>query len=121
MEPDTDALEGVLEKLRPYWYPQLDSDGTEIALSDVNQRNVSLETPLIVAAQHFGPREIQILIEHGAEIDAQSGSEQHHAALHIARLMRRFDNAAKLVELGADTALRDGIGKTPLDYGNFEV
>lgn len=117
---DRGALARVFEKLRPYWYAQLDGDGAEIELSGVNQRNVSLETPLIVAAQYLGPTEIQILIEHGADIDAQSESEQHHAALHVARLMRRFDNATKLVELGANAELLDNIGKSPLDYGNLQ-
>jgi ankyrin repeat protein len=113
------ALETVFAKLRPVWYPQLDAAGEEIPLREVNQRNVSLETPLIVAAQHLMPDDIQVLVEHGAELNAKSGSERHHAALHVARLMRRFDNAEKLVALGADVTLTDGIGKTPLDYGNL--
>jgi ankyrin repeat protein len=121
MSGDAGTLEGVFEKLRPYWYPQLDEDGVEIPLCGVNQRNVSWETPLIVAAQHLGPQEIQTLVENGAEIDAQSGSEQHHAALHIARLMRKVENAAKLIELGANTSLRDNVGRTPLEYGNFPL
>ena len=112
------SLEDVFVKLRPVWYPQVDAAGEEIPLRDVNQRNVSLETPLIVAAQHLLPGDIQTLVENGAELDARSGSEQHHAALHVARLMSRFDNAAKLIELGADMTLKDGIGKTPLEYGN---
>lgn len=117
MDAENERLNKVLDKLRAAWYPQLDADENEIELTDVNQRNVSLETPLIVAAQHLGPEEIQILVEFGADINAQSGSEQQDSALHVARLMGKFENAEKLISLGANIALRNAIGKTPMDYG----
>jgi ankyrin repeat protein len=114
-------LQGVFAKLRPFWYPQLDKVGAEIDLCEVNQRNVSLETPLIVAAQHLSPEDIQILVDHGADINARSGSEQHSTALHVARVMRRFDNAKRLIELGADVTIKDNNGMTALEIWRDEA
>jgi ankyrin repeat protein len=117
MDVNEQSLRSVLQKIKPFWYPQLNAEENEIELTEVNQRNVSLETPLIVAAQHLQPNDLVVLVSCGAEINARSQSEQHESALHIARLLKRFDNAEMLIRLGADTQLKNAIGKTPMEYG----
>lgn len=74
-------------------------------------------TPLHLAS-FFGHREIvDLLLDHGAEIDARSRSERFardNTPLHAAAANRQTGVAEMLIERGADFNARDGSGFTPL-------
>ena len=67
----------------------------EIELTDVNQRNIMLETPIMVAAYCLNPGDIQVLVENGAEINAQCPSESNQTALDYAVMHNRPENIKK--------------------------
>jgi ankyrin repeat protein len=74
-------------------------------------------TPLHLAS-FFGHREVvDLLLEHGAPIDARSKSERFardNTPLHAAAANRQTRVAELLIERGADVNARDGSGFTPL-------
>jgi ankyrin repeat protein len=102
--------------------------------ADVNAKLPNDDTALHAAAKgHFAKQEhhkaIKILIQHGAEVNAKGYKQK--TPLHLAcegRLL--YDSSKKreyyepvptlvvktLLDLGADTELRDSEGRTPLDY-----
>jgi ankyrin repeat protein len=99
-------LAKVFEKLKRYWLPQVDAADQEIELTDVNQRSIMLETPIMVAAYWLGPEDIQVLVENGAEIDARCPCESDQTALDYATMHHRPENVKKLIELGANQAMK---------------
>jgi ankyrin repeat protein len=99
-------LTKVLEKLKKYWLPQVDATDQEIELTDVNQRSIMLETPIMVAAYWLNPEDIQVLVDNGAEIDAQCPCESDQTALHYAAMHHRPENVKKLIELGASQKMK---------------
>jgi ankyrin repeat protein len=74
-------------------------------------------TPLHLAA-FFGHREVaELLLDHGADVNARSQSERFARAntpLHAAAANRQVAVAELLVARGADVNARDGSGFTPL-------
>ncbi len=74
-------------------------------------------TPLHLAS-FFGHRDIvNLLLDHGAPIDARSKSERfarENTPLHAAAATRQTGVAELLIERGADINARDGSGFTPL-------
>lgn len=74
-------------------------------------------TPLHLAS-FFGHREVvDLLLEHGAPIDARSKSERFardNTPLHAAAANLQTGVAELLIERGADVNARDGSGFTPL-------
>lgn len=97
----SNELTHVFKKIKKYWLPQLDANDREIELTDVNQRSIMLETPIMVAAYWLNPEDIQVLFDHGADIDAKCPCESNQTALQYAAMHHRPENIKKLIELGA--------------------
>lgn len=72
----------------------------------------ALNTPLHWAAEGDHPCAVNVLVDHGAHIDAFNGHKQ--TPLMYAIMHERPNAAAELVRRGADPNLRDRDGFTPL-------
>lgn len=97
--------------------------------ADVDALNSGKKTPLHKAAAPldavpidwtFPPihRVISLLIEHGANLDAQDNKGR--TPLHLAAYGGFADAAEHLMALGADTAIRNKRGKTPLEVARLD-
>lgn len=86
--------------------------------------NVFQRTPLMYAAGHERPEITQLLINSGADLNAQDQMGQ--TALMWAASYNHVETARVLLENGADITLVDGSGLTVFDmpsadYENYEV
>jgi RNA polymerase sigma factor (sigma-70 family) len=76
-------------------------------------------TPLHVAAVRGEQQIATLLIQRGADVNAQSGENQA-APLHVAAAGGHFDVVRTLVTAGADTKIRDGaFAATPEEWARF--
>ena len=85
-------------------------------LSDVNQRGNFGDPPIHLAASRGAVRELQVLIQHGADIEARGDMDSNCTPLHLSVLMGHLDATEFLLKSGADPFARDSDGETPLDY-----
>ena len=70
--------------------------------------------PLLVAVDHARLGVVQLLVEHGVDINAQS-SDTGSSALHEAAHGEERTIIAYLVKNGADKTLTNNSGETPFD------
>ena len=76
-------------------------------------------TPLHYSALFDASAIIQILLNasQAVDIDGPCNDYENGSALHIAAANLAFNSAVVLVEFGANTKLKDNLGRTP--FGNF--
>lgn len=101
----------VLEKLRQFWFSELDENGLDIPLTGVNQLNVFGEAPIHVAAWKGQPRDLKWLLENGADVN-QKG-EYGMTPLHYAYMGGKGENVQFLLNAGADPSMRCEAGLLP--------
>jgi ankyrin repeat protein len=71
-------------------------------------------SPLHLAAFSGVPAAVQLLLDHGAEINARARSKFKNTPLQAALLAGQFATAKLLLERGADPLVRQALGFTPL-------
>jgi ankyrin repeat protein len=71
--------------------------------ANVNARNIHSQTPLHAVATARSSACIDVLIDHGADVDAQSNSG--HSPLHWAIINSNLTNALHLIDRGASTTV----------------
>ncbi|KXJ73545.1 hypothetical protein RP20_CCG015589 [Aedes albopictus] len=92
---------------------------------DLEIRNQWGKTPLLKLVSYFGSarwsgegiRVVQLLLEHGAQINA--ADDDGHTALHLAFRRWEWDLVELLIENGADVSLKDKDGKRPWEVGPY--
>lgn len=80
-------------------------------LIDVNQLSLFGDRPIHVAATRNAIEEMEMLLAHGAEMDATG--EHGYTALHNAVEQGHLEAVAWLIERGANRNLRNDDGLTP--------
>ena len=93
---DTEAVEGILKR-----FP-----------SKVNARDINNGTPLMICAQEGREDICELLLEKGAEPDAQNN--QGNAALHFCAKKGYLDICGMLLDSGASTEIKNLQGIAPL-------
>jgi ankyrin repeat protein len=94
---------------------------------DVNVRNNNEGTPLHVAASQAQPKAAELLIAHGALVDARTkdGATPLHFASYKGRKAGHFETAKILIQHGADVNARTNNGATALSMalsrGNSQI
>lgn len=81
--------------------------------SDVNETDFILGTPLHVAVSEGRLKMVEMLVDHGADVEAVS-EQQGSRALHLAAQFGHADIAALLIKEGANTDAGDSHHNTPL-------
>lgn len=83
--------------------------------ADVNGKNPGLSgaTPIIMATLRDQAEAIDLLVSHGADVNAKAGDGG--APLHAAAFLGNDKALAKLVEHGANVNAPNGSGQSPLD------
>lgn len=76
--------------------------------SHINQPNTSGDAAIHVAARSFGPEEIALLLENGADVNL--AGEFGATPLHCAASSKRLDNFVFLLKKGADPDRRMYLG-----------
>lgn len=94
----------VLEKLEEHWWCEVDEDGIDIPLTDVNQLNVLGESPIHIAAWKGAPEDIQWLLDNGADINQRGDFGM--TPLHYAYMGGNIENIEVLLQAGADQTIR---------------
>jgi ankyrin repeat protein len=87
-------------------------------LPDISERSTEGETALMLAAYSLGPREVQILIDHGADLNAKSDLDFQQTALAFAYQAGKLDVVATLLAAGADPTITDIGGLLPDNWMN---
>lgn len=119
--PPAPEIETVHDAAR---YGDLEAVEDFIAIGkDINARDTSSRTPIHYAIA-FGKGEVgeeifQLLVEGGADLNAVD--EKKNTPLHYACGYGKIFAVKALLEKGADTALANGTGKTPLDLVKLEA
>ena len=80
----------------------------------VDLRDASSRTPLQVASESGTLGSLEALLSLGAKIDDQ-GNPARWSALHFAASAGQTRAASALLARGADSRLRDALGRTPAD------
>jgi len=91
---------------------------------DVNARMVHRWTALHFAAFHALPEVVQTLLEHGADINAQTvegGVPLHLAASPFGERDGQLETMQLLLDNGADANARDNEGSTPLHHSSYRL
>lgn len=101
----------VLEKLRQHWWAELDEDGCEIPLTDVNQMNVIGEYPIHIAAWKGDPEDVLWLLENGANINQLGDFSM--TPLHYAYMAKNHRVIEVLISSGANRFARCDRGLLP--------
>jgi ankyrin repeat protein len=101
----------VLERLREYWWCLTDDNCLDIPLTEVNQLNILGEQPVHIAAWRSAPRDLQWLIDNGADIN--SIGDLGMTPLHYAYMGHKPENVKLLLYAGADPNIRCDRGLLP--------
>lgn len=82
-------------------------------------------TPLIVACDIRNEKAVRLLVENGADVDAQDNTGTSSLHMLCTHLSHPVTIATLLIENGADIEIRDQMGYTPFlfacSYGNIEM
>jgi len=82
--------------------------------TDIDAREPAGGSPPLIVAALFGQTEVvEVLVEHGAEVDAMNNDSS--TALHVAAFFCHPETVSYLLEQGADLDKRNKFGHTPLD------
>ena len=88
---------------------------------DANDRNELYKTPLHLACKSLSPKVIELLLENGADVDAQDSTRMtalHHLLLISGRLTDKIEKVTEcmhlLIKNKADVNVSDHAGCTPL-------
>lgn len=83
--------------------------------ADVNASDNEGVTPLMIAAEeHFNDGLMEFLIEHGADVNAQTYNDGRTPLLIAAGRGGQTSSVLILLSAGADVSVRDNDGRTPL-------
>jgi hypothetical protein len=106
---------GLLSKRKPLEQAIRDRDLP--AARAAIERGVSRQEldALLVPAVHAGVSMVQLLVEHGANVNHPNGRYRSATPLHTAAVNGNLDIVHFLLESGADLNAVDSEGKTPLD------
>ena len=125
MDNRKELLAEVMRELVGYYghkYEQYDDPYVDVPneeLPDISERSTEGETALMLAAYTLGPREVQILIDHGADLDAKSDLDFQQTALAFAYQAGKMDNVATLLAAGANPNIVDIGGRLPNHWLNI--
>jgi ankyrin repeat protein len=101
----------VLERLRQFWWCEVDEEGLDIPLTDVNQLNIFGESPIHLAASKGQPEDIVWLVENGADVNRPGDFGM--TPLHYAYMSEKQNNILTLLHCGADPNLPCEAGLLP--------
>ncbi len=87
--------------------------------ADPNAKDPQSGSTMLSIAALMGHTEIvELLLEHGADVNAKS--RDGSTALHTAAFLGRVETVKLLLEKGADTTLRNGMGSTAIDGAKLD-
>ena len=99
------------------------SDFAGIELKDINQKGLGGDCLIHVAAYHLELDDIQLLVNHGANVNASG--DIGLTALHLASARGHEQIVAYLLSEGADRELANDFEEKPIDWaiasGNVEI
>lgn len=107
-EGDVDRVEAVLDD------GMHDASGGNYWQSDADPRGWR-RTPLHIAALEGQAAVVDLLLRHGAAVNARS--KYHDTPLHFALINGNIDIITALYKAGADVTLANDEGDTPADLG----
>lgn len=87
-------------------------DGVDI--KDANQPGLGDDRLLHLAANHGDYRDVELLLEHGANVNEQG--DIGLTALHYAASKNRLDIVKLLMRYGADESIENDFGESALDW-----
>jgi uncharacterized protein len=93
------------------------SDFVDIKLVDVNQHGVGEDAPLHLAARHGLLKDIETLVEGGADLD--SPGDLGFTPLHYAAMSGQLEAAMLLSARGASVIKTNEFGQTPLEVAQL--
>ena len=98
-------LEAVLVKYSSH------PDFLGVELTNPNQKGAVDDTPLHIAARKGEIEDVEILLVHGAAINASG--DLGNTALHYAAMTGKIDVVSKLLQRGASPNIKNEFGQTP--------
>ncbi|KAF4676657.1 ribosome-binding protein [Perkinsus chesapeaki] len=110
-EGNTPLHVGLLEGQQEAVYAVLSPESGLLEHLDLNKKNESGETPLLVAVKMRMANAVQLLIDTG-KADANVRDEEGNTALHIAVRNNMSAVEALLLEGGADKSIKNNAGQT---------
>ena len=85
------------------------------AAETINNLNTLKETPLIWAVKVNNPQLVELLLQHGADINMQVTKKRVKNPLHYAAAQCNMEIVQKLVAAGGDPLIPDHKGRTAID------
>ncbi len=85
--------------------------------ADINARNNSGQS---ILHSYRSPKTLKMLIDKGAQVDVADNIENYNPLSFYVSL-DRFEQAKMLIEAGANTQMRDYMGRTAIDFANIRA